>query len=549
MRIFPVQPVRVMTALTALALVAVVLGLTALRKPQEMNPFDEFRIEAAATSLVRVTSAAGIPDEMEGIYFVDVNTGDIDGWYDPKGEMRAIAVAGDSRLVAFRRGSSTNPPTRNLTSTLFLADRKTGAVYTWPGDAEIVLSSIAFQNNKLAALDDRLLMRIEDPDGDDWFALIDVDAELEVVTTFRAPAYWGWLAADGERTAVFWDRAYIADLRTGRVKPAGEGVELPDHLFEQAQVAMRPAPDGFLVVVSSPQDRFEGSWRRYAWSGQLLAEGRGRDFLPSPDGTRIAVSEPLIMDGEESILDVLNVLETSDAALLYRVIGVRTWFGGYDGANRWLADNSGVAVSAPRFAAFAMADGTFRSYPGLPSPASPSVFAQGPVPLGLDGKPLLDVEIGVRVRDFVPPWDDTGKVLHFETPHGGHDGPYSQTTIVRPWIDTTGRGGPVVVELEDASGTVELRDSPAGRITGQLPGRQTVVIQETLSICSSGGQESPRTGCGEDGYDAAVAFLRRQGELGDDFEPWAPVLGLWARVTTGDGTGGWVLVHAVILGI
>jgi hypothetical protein len=75
------------------------------------------------------------------------------------------------------------------------------------------------------------------------------------------------------------------------------------------------------------------------------------------------------------------------------------------------------------------------------------------------------------------------------------------------------------------------------------------VINEMRSVCSDGGQEASRTGCGEDGYEVQVAFLRRQGELGDDFEPWAPVLGIWARVTTGDGTEGWVLVHAVILGI
>jgi hypothetical protein len=105
------------------------------------------------------------------------------------------------------------------------------------------------------------------------------------------------------------------------------------------------------------------------------------------------------------------------------------------------------------------------------------------------------------------------------------------------------------VQFEDLAGAVELRDSPAGTIVEQLRGRQTVVIHETTSICSMGDQDVPRTGCGRDGYEAAVDFLRRQGELGDDFEPWAPVLGVWARVTTGGGVEGWVLVHAVILGI
>jgi hypothetical protein len=443
MRFFRSHPLRELAVLVSLSTLILLGGFLVLRQPDEEDPFAGFRLEPATTSLARVTSAADIPDESPGVYFLDVETGEVDGWYDPKGETRVIAVSGDSRLVAFRRGSPRNPPTRNLTSTLFLADRQTGAVYSWAGDAEPVLSSIAFQNNRLAALDDRLLMRIEDPDGDDWFALVDVDPEPTVVSTFQAPAFWGLLSADGKHAAVSWDSAYIADLATGRVRPATGGtVELPDHLFEQARVSMQKAPNGILVTVSSPQDRFVGSWRRYSWSGELQAEGQGRDFLPSPDGSRLAVSEPLIVDEDESLLDVLNVLDTSDGSVEFRVIGVRSWLGGYDGANHWLADNSGVAVTAPRFAGFATADGTFAPYKGLPSPTSTSVFARGGIPVDGQGNPLQALDIGVRTRDFVPPWDDTGEVLRFETPHGGHDGPYSETTIVKPSIDTTGRGGP-----------------------------------------------------------------------------------------------------------
>ena len=203
MRFFRLHPLRLLVVLTGVTALIVLGGFLALREAEEENPFADFRLEPATTSLVRVTDAGDMPDEALGVFFLGVETGQVDGWYDPKGETRVIAVSGDSRLVAFRRGTPSNPPTRNLTSALFLADRRTGAIFSWAGDAEPVLSSIAFQNNRLAAIDDRMLFRIENPEGDDWFALVDLDPEPTVVSRFQAPAYWGLLSADGKHAAVF----------------------------------------------------------------------------------------------------------------------------------------------------------------------------------------------------------------------------------------------------------------------------------------------------------------------------------------------------------
>jgi hypothetical protein len=204
------------------AAIAIVLaGLVALRGPERENPFTDFKLEPAATSLVRVTKAADIPDQTLGVYFMDVQTGSGDGWYDSLNEINVYAFSGDNRLVAFRRGDPMFRASEPFA--FYLGDRRTGTIYSWQGAAELVLSGIDFNNNKLAALDDRLLFRIQNPEGDDWFALIDLDPAPKVIVTFKAPAYWGVLSPDGGHAAVFWNRAFLADLRTGKVRPSSGG--------------------------------------------------------------------------------------------------------------------------------------------------------------------------------------------------------------------------------------------------------------------------------------------------------------------------------------
>jgi hypothetical protein len=316
---------------------------------------------------------------------------------------------------------------------------------------------------------------------------------------------------------------------------------------------MQNTPDGFLITVSSPDpdESLASTWLRYTWGGRFLARSTGSELYPSPDGTKIAIVEPLTRDQEVPALSVVHAVDTASGRVEFRVVGAgSSLFGWTTGENRWLADNSGVAVGARAsgFPMFAMRDGTFRPYIGVPSPTSTAVFSYGGVPVDANQQPIVESILPASTRSFVPPWGDTGEEIRFLTPHLGHGGPQAEFTIVRPYVDTSPQGGPPEVQLEDRSSLMELRDAPAGELVAMLWGPQSVMVHETRAICSAREDDLSYPGCTPEVYDIQVAFITRQSLTGEEFVPWAPVLGTWARVTTGDGLSGWILVDALIIG-
>jgi hypothetical protein len=413
-------------------------------------------------------------------------------------------------------------------------------VFYWEGSAELVRSG--YGTAGLAAESGRILLRAQDRNGETWFAVLELDPQPKIAATFKVEGTWGLLSPSASRAAVFGDTVYIADLTTGQIEPAGlaaRRVQLPKDLRVTGQLQLKNTRDGkgFLLGLSSRETGFEGTWLSYSWTGELLAQGRGKEFQISPDGTLIAVREQWPGGSGASILSVFN---TGNGAADFRIIGVGPTPRDLSGVNWWLADNSGILVSSSgddRF--FMMRDGSTRPAFGVPSPTSQAKFATMFAVVDGQGNQVSRARLSLPTTAFIPPWGESGDEMRFQTPAFGYDsGPTG--SLVHPYLEEPPYAVVPLLRIKGEAIGLELWDAPAGtQVVGRLTSTAIASIHEARGVCSNPtSKQDPQ--CVSTGYE----YYRRVARVVLPDLPLGPdtkLGGTWARVTTADGQEGWLL--------
>jgi hypothetical protein len=519
-------------------------GATSIPQPLgTQNPFSNFRLEEAR-GVVRFASggAGDIPSDRVGVWFLNTENGQVEGWLDLLTATEPYAFSGDNRLTAFRRRQQLFQDGIVYPAGFVLADRATRAAYRWQGDAQLVLAERAFNGSKLAARDGSVLFRIPVEDGDDWFAVVALGAQGQVVTTFRAEGSFGLLSGDISRAVVLGEGVTLVDLKTGAVRRLAANAT--SRIDPEGRVVLQNSRDGggFLITISPVKPEYDSVWWRYAWDGRLLAEGSGSsEIYPSPSGEVVALAEPLAPGSGPGPTPwfVLNAVDTRTGADVFRVIGVVLSLG-YTTGNRWLADGSGIVVSDPSLnLVLAMRGGSIRTYVGMPSPDSPDVFAVGsPVEGGPSVRDATGTVIAAMApaggsRSFTAPWGDIGSEMRFITPHGGHGGLGYTRSLVLPHVEHAPYGGPPALQLSPAAGGARLLNQPAGPLTvGTLAGSR-IAVRETRALRLEPSQPGYAEHC--------ALLLRLTGQPPGECR--GALWGTWA-LTTGAGLReGWLLVE------
>lgn len=514
-----------------------------------LSPRDQaetFALEPASGALefVRVPSGGAVPDDL-GFYFMNVETGAVDGWRHVENEPfpNYLGVSGDYRFAGFSHQLSREPNVRSR----YLADRETGDLYGWQGNAELVYAEGNLRNIRrgepgssgevLATSGDRVLFRIEDPDDDDWFILVAMDPQPAVVVTFQAEGDMALLSTDGSQAVVFGESTWLVDIESGTVQSFD--ADIPGIADIAGSLVLRniPGHDAFLLSISATHPERDGAWMRYNWQGEQRQGGSGAfRVYPSANGEFVALAELLPGTAEEDwpTMVIFNAISTEDGADLFRVVGAIESFG-YTTGNIWLADGSGIVFSDPSYELMvALRNGTFVPYIGMPSPVDAAVFA-ATSPVESPGPTIFDSEGNVlavttaSARSFIPPWSLTGSEIRFIVPHGGHGGIGFARSLVKPRVDRPPYLSPGSLTLASSAVGMELLDSPAGgSVVGTL-GTDAVTVLATQRI---------RLESNSPGYERYCDLLNA---LGSGFESGCsgfPLWGQWAQV----GQQGWLLI-------
>ena len=486
-----------------------------------------------------------VPPDGLGIFYLDIETGEIVGWYDLIGGTSPEASSGDNRFAVFERDQQTFQGGVIYPAGAYLADRETRTVYRWAGDAELVYQRWSFNGSDIAARDGLVLFRIPVEGGDDWFSLLDVDSG-EVVVTFQAPGEWAIISDDTARIALASGDLVVVDVASGGVERIDEGI-LPGLDLEGVWGLINSADgDSFIVYTNPAKERFIGVSLRYTWDGELLSQLTGSKIFPSPEGDYVAVAEPLALESESpesaSPWYIFSAYDTADGSEVFRVVGVLPHYG-FTAGNRWLADGSGFVVERPDYElTLAMRDGSFRDFAGVPSPDSPDVFGVVGGAVEADGTPIIVVSFQGGIRDFADPWGDNGDEVRILIPHGGHGGPGSVATIIEPYVEQAPYAGEPPLQLSEvavAFGLLDLYDEPAGAVIGQVAAPYRVIVHEVVLRCSGDSRpDSQECPIIDPSLHAGFLALVSGVEVRE-----SPLTGHWARVTTADGQEGWLLLQ------
>ena len=517
--------------------------------------------EAPEGILQFVTDPAGIPEGNLGAYFQDVETGAIEGWNVLLEGTHHVAFSADNRFTLFQRDEQVFRGGVIYPAGQYLADRGTGNVYHVEGDARAVIAETQFNGSQIAS-EGSLVLFHQHAAGAERFIVIDVEASPAVRGLYlvdsldgASQGVWGGFSSDGSRFVAVSENLVIVDL-TGETTPVNAEVWGAGRPHARS-IAIRNVAggDSFLVLAEFVGgDASPGRWMHFDWDGDLLAEGAGLAFYPSPDGTRLAIYEPFGDDALQSGL--ISAVATADGSPLFRAVGVTPWFSGHSGANRWLADNSGFVVSDSRLQmSYAMQDGTLGPYVGAPSPSNADRFVVGGSIVDGHANVVMQSVFPVSARDFVPPFGASGSEMRILTPFGGHDCCRGNPSLIQPFIDLPPYDDQPVLRLVDAAEGAELRNAPAGdTVVGTLTVPGPVTLHEVRTVCTDDSGPSIPMECRDDPYvpeafDAYYGFLVTHGGFRPGDEVWAPMRGYWARVTTADGIEGWLLLQLVILGL
>jgi hypothetical protein len=534
-----------------------------LETAPEITPTPEMSPEEQARSLTLEEAPAGmlefvtdgpyvVPGDALGVFYIDIETQQIEGWYDLIGQTYPVAFSGENRFTLFQRKEQAVVGGTIYAAGYYLGDRESRAVYRVPLNVEPVYEKTEFNGNELTARGNLVLFRVPVGNGDDWFSLVNV--ETGEVTAFQAEGQWALISRDASHITFVGNDVAVADLADDRVRVVAENVLAPleisdkpgQRLTDAWNVDLVETSDAasFAVAVVASRPDLESLWHRISWDGEETVGGTGAKAYLSPDGSLVAVAERIPGDDPTALWHTLSALNTSDGSPVFRVVGVDEQYAWPNG-NRWLADGSGIIVNyADNRIRVAMRDGSFVDRIGTPSPDSPDVFDIGAGVADAEGNPAFQLSFQGGIRDFVDGWGDLGDAVRILIPQGGHDGPLATATIIEPYVEDPPYDGKARLQLSEvavAFGLLDLYDEPGSEtVVGQVSAPYRVLVQEVAIRCSGGSsnlEDCPR-------IDSRLPYdfmaLVNGFEVGSDF----PLTSYWGRVTMDDGQEGWILLQA-----
>lgn len=305
--------------------------------------------------LRRVELPAGHPVESVGLYFMDVATGNLDGWLPPVGEYNMPAISlwsSDDERWVLASDETTGYLIRRSDGAAFVYDREKLQITVGPG---VILARPAQwsegQQGQCALL----------------------DAEAKLLSTFaidgRCTTQHQVLFSPDGKTLALMDVSgglsmLLVTAATGEVKELGPFPELEGKLLTTHRMAvLRSTGDLVLELyvadAKDPAKSLGNLVRLYSWSGELRAERQidGYGAVFSPDGKLISYAESMGRLGQAPVVEEWGAEQPR-----FRVAGGL-------GA-RWLADSSEVLVQTSQ--GYRLVSATGALTPAPPSPGSDS---------------------------------------------------------------------------------------------------------------------------------------------------------------------------------
>lgn len=371
----------------------------------------------------QITFTAGDAVSKVGAYFLNVETGEGEGWLFPVLQNSfwiAPVISHDNRFVQ-----------RNAEGVGYLIDRQSGAVWQW--DAETAELLLTTDQGFLFAEMERKDLNPHQTGRYFW-----TGPDFKPLRTFildeGGSATAALLSPDGQQLALLTQGPAPALLLLNLGRGAQESRALPGAGAWIGASGML-AKNGYIQITtwvsegspSTSKPRWRQLIRLYDWQGRVQQdlEIPGTYAFSSPDGRWLAWQEP------DLIGDLAPVTVLAEAATMrpvYRVLGASTCFASLgSGGSRWLADSSGLVLSTtddqyqilttdgdllnpPGFAG--------RSWKGEPQPAPDKVdrVAFGRLQVQ-DG----DRQLAVTLEGYVSPradhaWGSSGQELRFSLP-------------------------------------------------------------------------------------------------------------------------------------
>lgn len=504
--------------------------------------------------LAFATDAADVPENRQGAFYLDIETGALEGWYAVSDEINFHAFSASGRFTVFEPRDVAADEWM-FPNGRYLADRRSRKVYRWEGNARPVLQQQENGNNEVAASGGLVLFRVRVEDGDDWFSLLNVDTG-ETEAAFQAAGEWALISGDGSRIALAgadeFPDVFIVDVATGEVERVAE--VMLDAVDVEGMIGLLEGGDGetFAFVADPAKARYSGIVTRFTWAGNRVSEIAGAKVFVSPRAEFVAATEPLVGDTQEPTpWYVINAFDLRDGNAMFRVVGALQGLGFWRG-NRWLADGSGLVVQRPaRMLTLAMRDGDFREFVGMPSPDSLLVFGIYGGAVDMAGELLVTASFADRVRDYMDPWGASGDEVRILVPRGGHGGPGFVASIVEPYVEEAPFVGEPELQLSDAGvakGLVNLSAEPGGAVVGQVGPPYRLRVKEVTRRCSGDFEIyddvedcPPLDSTANEDFVASIT--------GEAVTEGRLLAGTWARVTTAAGREGWMLLEVHAIGI
>lgn len=368
-------------------------------------PISELIRKAPSGSLARVAFKAGASIDAPGMYFMQVPSGEIEGWRlqpDPGPEGHFSASA-DSHWVLAQSKEQT-----------FLVDRRApDAVYQWRSVSARLVATGA--GTLLFATADQF-----------WIA----DAALRSFTPIDLrpePLAQAVIAPDGRVAFVLnGTKLYRIALPQGEPK-------VVETVGASASISLIPASRGsevaMLAHMSTGPNRTVTRIQRYDWSGKLVLDQTAPGAANfSADSTWVSWGESLLNGVEQTRV----IASAGNFTPTLRLVGEDTCPVGAPEGNPWLSDGSGMVVRTAQGYQILRTDGTLAKLPArftnplavpVPAPDRPDWFAiDGTRVVDASGKLVVEAALGNGLQSRFMPWGESSDELRFSPDYiGGKD--------------------------------------------------------------------------------------------------------------------------------
>lgn len=423
----------------------------------------------AAGGLKRIQLKAGEAITSPGYYFMDIASGQLEGWQDanvaPNAPNSVTATADHRWMIS------------QFSATTYLADRESGMVYQWKGsDLRLVTTSSGLL----------LFEETKEQKTTGWFRI--TDTKLKTVSRFIMPSgateIAGAVFAPDDKAVVIsrnnWPEqpVYLVDIATGKAAALKAPPEIkggtPIGVRLYTPVVSQGWDIGYIYQLPPPGPEREleeqTALRRYSWTGDVISDAHMKGGLmgTSADG-RLYAWQERVLDGATH---ATVVQETTSEKPLFRLLGGI----GLD----WLAGGAGMLLRSDRGFYTVSSTGELRKISPIPpaedffyldwpqpSPADADLFAAGPVVYNGAGTVQRQATLGKPGGWIVnaSSWSPSGKEVSFSvSPNVGKDFDLGNGLGLAPKVQRPPFADDYLLQVKDKAGEcVNLREGHTTR--------------------------------------------------------------------------------------